>query len=264
MPESEDYLRSLKIAAPCQVSWDSMEGDERVRHCGSCNKNVYNVSNMTGVEANKFLQLTAAKACVRFYQRADGTILVDNCPAGLRLLRNRWRKIAASISTLIGLAQGIFLSAFAQELSKSLDESAAPGPAQISKPPLQLDGLNGKHSYPVQGELLPTVSIIDHRAAADPALKSYKIAFESYKHSVEIALAIVIPHNLDIGNAALSICIDSNGKLTGEFVNNSPSKAVDDQILDAMKSVKLSPPPQPPANYKPFPLYFECRSGKFY
>ena len=48
-------LDNLRIAAPCSASWDRMLGDDRVRHCGDCNKNVYNLSGMTRDEAEALI-----------------------------------------------------------------------------------------------------------------------------------------------------------------------------------------------------------------
>src|SRR4051794_35729115 len=48
-------LDAVSIASPCTASWDSMIGDERVRFCGSCQKNVYNLSAMVSDEAERLL-----------------------------------------------------------------------------------------------------------------------------------------------------------------------------------------------------------------
>src|SRR3954465_2271982 len=44
-------LDDIRVAAPCSASWDQMVGDARVRACAECNKNVYNLSDMTRDEA---------------------------------------------------------------------------------------------------------------------------------------------------------------------------------------------------------------------
>jgi hypothetical protein len=36
---------------PCDARWDEMVGDDRVRHCGSCARDVYDVSAMCEREA---------------------------------------------------------------------------------------------------------------------------------------------------------------------------------------------------------------------
>src|SRR6516162_8887116 len=37
----------LRVASPCPADWNAMQGDDRVRFCGQCEKNVYNLSAMT-------------------------------------------------------------------------------------------------------------------------------------------------------------------------------------------------------------------------
>ncbi|PWU00530.1 MAG: hypothetical protein C5B53_03930, partial [Candidatus Melainabacteria bacterium] len=110
-----DLLQSLEVAAPCPASWESMKGDERVRHCLQCNKNVYNISKMTDAEANEFLSRVGQNACVMFYRRADGNIILDNCPIGLRRLRAQYRRVAAAVGTIIAFTFGFLSKVYAQE-----------------------------------------------------------------------------------------------------------------------------------------------------
>jgi hypothetical protein len=44
-------LDQIKIASPCSADWDRMEGTDRVRFCGECKKNVFNLSAMTRRDA---------------------------------------------------------------------------------------------------------------------------------------------------------------------------------------------------------------------
>jgi hypothetical protein len=91
MARFNDRLDRVKIAAPCQADWDQMFSfaGERVRFCSQCNLNVYNLSDMTRNEANALLARTEGRLCVRLYRRADGTVLTENCPVGLRKLKRR-------------------------------------------------------------------------------------------------------------------------------------------------------------------------------
>lgn len=75
-------LERLRIASPCKASWDEMVGDERVRFCGSCQKNVYNLSGMRREEATALIKDRTGEICVRMYRRADGTVLTADCPVG--------------------------------------------------------------------------------------------------------------------------------------------------------------------------------------
>jgi hypothetical protein len=36
-------LDNLRVASPCNVSWEAMTGDDWVRFCGSCEKSVYSL-----------------------------------------------------------------------------------------------------------------------------------------------------------------------------------------------------------------------------
>jgi hypothetical protein len=101
-------LEDIKIASPCHASWDGMKGDDRVRHCGSCQKNVYDLSNMTRDDAEALLQKTEGRVCVRFYRRSDGTVLTQDCPVGLARVRRRLALIGAGVAAGLGLIAAFF------------------------------------------------------------------------------------------------------------------------------------------------------------
>lgn len=86
-------LEGLRIASPCKADWNAMAGDERVRFCGQCQKNVYNLSDMSRDEAEALVQGAEGKLCVRMYRRADGTVLTSDCPEGA-LRKQRRRRLA--------------------------------------------------------------------------------------------------------------------------------------------------------------------------
>ena len=73
-----DAVDRVEIQTPCTVSWDSMYGDDQVRHCGQCRQNVYNVAEMSRADA---LRLIAGRerACLRIYRRPDGTVVTADC-----------------------------------------------------------------------------------------------------------------------------------------------------------------------------------------
>ena len=96
----QNSIDNMHVAAPCSAEWAKMNGDERVRHCTLCRKNVYNLSAMTRAEAEALIKEKEGKLCVRFYRRADGTVLTENCPAGLRAIRRRLVWLAGGIAAL--------------------------------------------------------------------------------------------------------------------------------------------------------------------
>ena len=116
MRQGKNPLDNIRVAAPCSTGWDSMVGTERVRFCGQCNLNVYNLSAMTKAEAEHLIAQTEGRLCVRYYQRTDGTILTKNCPVGLRALKRRLSRVAtASASAVISFFAGIFAVAGLRE-----------------------------------------------------------------------------------------------------------------------------------------------------
>lgn len=112
----KQILSNVRIAAPCAVPWETMEGDERVRFCNQCQLNVFNISAMSEKEAVSTIRTASGgRLCLRFYRRQDGTILTENCPVGLRRIRNMIRTCAAaSIAFLVSF--GVISHADAQSL----------------------------------------------------------------------------------------------------------------------------------------------------
>ena len=105
-------LENVRVAAPCSAAWEQMRGDERARFCGQCQLHVYNLSGMTRQEAERLIANREGRLCVRFYRRADGTVLTKNCPVGLAALKRRVSRLAsAALSAVIGFLSGTGLFA---------------------------------------------------------------------------------------------------------------------------------------------------------
>ena len=109
MPENYDILSRVHVAAPCTASWEAMPGGERVRSCEKCAHKVYNLSAMTSGEAAELVARAEGKdgerVCVRFYRRSDGTVMTQDCPVGMRALR---QKAARRASVAFAAACAVF------------------------------------------------------------------------------------------------------------------------------------------------------------
>ncbi len=109
-------LQNVRVASPCDASWEGMEAvdGERVKFCLHCAKNVYNLSEMTQGEAEGLLRKHEGKLCVRYYQRRDGTVLTRDCPIGAQAVRMaliRRSTVAASLfAMLFGAMAAVTLS----------------------------------------------------------------------------------------------------------------------------------------------------------
>ncbi len=106
-------LENIKIASPCSADWNEMAGDNRKRFCGECKLNVYNLSGMTKPEAEQLISNSDGRLCVRFYKRADGTILTEDCPVGFAAFKKRVSKTVAAFASLIfGVIGGLGMPSF--------------------------------------------------------------------------------------------------------------------------------------------------------
>lgn len=104
-------LKHLSVASPCKASWSAMSGDARKRFCGDCRRHVYDLSKMTEAEAEALLGTVDSLGrgpCVRFFQRADGTVLTADCPVGVALARRAKARAAAFAGAALALVVGFF------------------------------------------------------------------------------------------------------------------------------------------------------------
>jgi hypothetical protein len=108
MSRFSNPLDNIRIASPCNADWDQMMGNERTRFCGQCNLNVYNLSSMTTEEAELLIGRTEGRLCVRYFRRAVGSVMTQDCPVGLRAIRRRTSYVARAVgSAVLGFLAGL-------------------------------------------------------------------------------------------------------------------------------------------------------------
>jgi len=157
-------LDNLRVATPCPAAWDAMIGDDRTRHCVECKKNVYNLSDMTRAEAEALIQEKEGQLCVRYFQRADGTILLNDCGVGIKR-RNRRRKLAA-----VGVAASLAGASVGVQLGRQAARSYLGSVRMADKPvarmgEIQLPPGPGGQDHEV---MLGLVSLTKHVAPVEP------------------------------------------------------------------------------------------------
>ncbi len=154
-------LDNIRVAAPCGADWSRMEGDERVRACGDCQKNVYNLSGMTREEAEALILEKEGRLCVRYYRRADGTILFGDCGIGAQ--RRRGRRVLAGVAALLTTtgvaAYGAFQGEHVMGAIEPRPEMEMEMGKMVVEPPPQLEmGLVAAEPDPapqLEGEVRP-------------------------------------------------------------------------------------------------------------
>ena len=100
-------LDQVKVASPCPASWDAMTGDDRVRFCSQCSLHVYNLSDLSRDEAQALVAEKEGKMCVRYFQRADGTVITRDCPVGWAAVKRRLARIGKVAGVLFVVILGV-------------------------------------------------------------------------------------------------------------------------------------------------------------
>lgn len=149
-------LDNVKVASPCSQDWNAMIGTERKRYCGDCKLNVYNLSGMSRTEAENLLTNSEGRLCVRFYRRADGTVLTQDCPVGWRAIKARMSKMATAFASLIfGLIGGLGLNASLKQSENRTMGTMIPQTSnsnvEIEKPEIMMGAMPA--NYPVMGDV---------------------------------------------------------------------------------------------------------------
>lgn len=142
MEALEFDIDNLRVASPCHVPWDSMTGSNRVRNCNSCRINVFNIAEMTAVEAEHLIHTHDGRLCIRLFKRADGTVITNDCPVGFRLYQKRVARYAGAALTAI---LGLFSVSFGQKQDKQSNDASKAGIVRTA---------NEKHETELTGTVL--------------------------------------------------------------------------------------------------------------
>ena len=66
----KDFIQQLRIASPCEVDWDSMIGNDRVRFCEHCRLSVHHVDYLNRKQLRRLIARSNGRLCVN-YTRAN-------------------------------------------------------------------------------------------------------------------------------------------------------------------------------------------------
>jgi hypothetical protein len=134
---ARDEVDQIEIQSPCTVSWDEMRpegGDGRVRFCGQCRQNVYNVEMMSRGEARRLIAVREGRTCVRILRRPDGTVVTADCWARLRAARRRGFLPFVGMLVLVGFTELIAMGAGLARLRAMLGGGPPPPCPRVSLP----------------------------------------------------------------------------------------------------------------------------------
>jgi len=166
MSKFTNPLKDIKIASPCSQDWNEMIGTERKRFCGECKLNVYNLSGMSQTEAENLLINSEGRLCVRFYRRADGSVLTKDCPVGWQAIKRRVSRTATAAASLLFAALGS--TGLANYFAKASEEPRIMGTitSNIESGAMAIEETNS--NIPVQDE--PVAPTMGEMVLGRPAL----------------------------------------------------------------------------------------------
>ena len=87
---------------PCNKSWEEMTGNDEVRFCSHCAKDVHNISAMTRSKAARFVKKANGKLCVRYARNSNGEVIT--APARFTQIKRRATIAAGVLSASLTLS----------------------------------------------------------------------------------------------------------------------------------------------------------------
>ena len=125
-------LRRFHIAEPCSERWESMTGSETRRHCGSCDKQVVALAELTPDEADRLIASARPHSlCVRVEHDEEGNVLFrhhePSPPPARRLPRLR---LAVGASLLVAACGK------SEPAPTAMNEVVKPEAAEAQAPPM--------------------------------------------------------------------------------------------------------------------------------
>jgi hypothetical protein len=135
LPAHRDALDRVTIATPCDVAWESLRGDDRVRHCTRCGQDVYNVAAMDRDEALRLLDARTGLPCLRLYRRMDGTIVTADCWSRLRAARGKGLFAFVAALVVAGWAELCAIVVGLHALRRLRDPADPPLPSPAASAP---------------------------------------------------------------------------------------------------------------------------------
>jgi hypothetical protein len=98
----KNFLDSVEVKLPCSESWNEMIGNNEVRFCSHCAKDVHNLSEMTRAKAEKLLKKSNGKLCVRYVQTPQGKLIT--APPKFTQITRRATIAAGVLATSLALS----------------------------------------------------------------------------------------------------------------------------------------------------------------
>ena len=205
------FIEKVQVTSPCSESWGEMAGNDVVRFCSHCAKNVNNLSAMTPRQASKLVRKSGGNLCITYKKQPE---------TGLPIFAQKINRLAARSGIAAGVIGASILLADAAYAQTVADPTAV---VQADQTP-RYDGGAGKLSGYVtdpNGAVVPFALVsITNKDTSD-----YRTANATAEGLYEFA-------DLPAGNYTLKY--EAGGfdakELTGVYVSEASSIRRDAQL----------------------------------
>ena len=119
-----------------------MRGDDVRRFCRLCHQNVFDLSAMAREDAERFVAEAEGRVCVRFYRRADGTVVTKDCApdrfrAARRAARSTLAFVGLGVAGMLGMVGALGFTSlhvagsWVEEVARKVQAEAEPEPMPV-------------------------------------------------------------------------------------------------------------------------------------
>jgi ankyrin repeat protein len=125
----KSFIDKVRVKDPCTQAWDEMIGNDKVRFCTHCAKDVNNLSAMTRKEAVRLVRKSGGSLCIRYVQQP-----ATKAPmfAG-QLTQITRRRVPLMAAGVMSASLSLATMTYAQGGAELISISKAPATAQVSE-----------------------------------------------------------------------------------------------------------------------------------
>lgn len=241
-------LELIEIPNPCTVPWESMSGNNLVRFCDQCEKNVYNISGLSAREANNLILTNEGRVCVSMLKRADGTVVTDECPPLLRPIRDGVKRTVATACAIVAALGALLPSKADDTKTNDSGKDKAATKCNTNNPePVRMGGA------PIPQMFTPGQGTLEAKPVETTGSKATSPKLQDYQKSVHEQLRKnLTAQHIDLKSMTLTLSIGRDGKVKNCVVKEGATNK--DLAAKACLSIKkMQFAAVPP----------ECASGSF-
>jgi len=242
----KDLFDSIAVPEPCPQSWDAMVGDNKARFCASCEKDIYNLSEMTRGEAKKLIFQSKESVCVRLEKDTHGKV---------KTLKRQLHQITRQVP----IAAGVLSASLAFAAVADAQRKPPPRPRPpVGKLVFNKDILDAKSTASisgtitdVQGAVIPNVQIVllDAKNKKVQTTQSNNDGFYEFKnikagvYSLEAEMRIFkkfVKNNLKLKadeeiEISFSLKIENESEVVGVLVFEEPLEIKESKVSDKIQ-----------------------------